>query len=246
VAVDRIRLGDQKLRYFVVNPGNAFDVCFEIVKRYGLGKAMSGKPVSSFDDINIQAEDVSGLSSHFQLGAQITLSTLELLSMAYLVTYYQQLDIEPQKYFIGVDIEDGRKGQTERELYLSDGLLAIHGQNEETITPFQQVIAQNIVGSNAERSIQEEIIRQAKNKIERRSDYNDVSGLIISVLPGNNTFDLVSLLDSCDMEVFSPTFLMIYREGLTTCMVEYLDNSIKSVGDMQGRLFEITPNLVKK
>jgi hypothetical protein len=240
------RLEDQNLRYTGVKPGNAFDVCFKIIEKYGLGKAMSGKAVSDFGDVDIEIEDPSNVSKHFQSGSRITLSTIELLSMAYLTTYYQNQDTEPKKYFIGVDIEDGRKGQTERELYLSDGVLCIHAKDGETITPFQQVIAQNIVGPNAKNSIQEEIIRQTKKKIERRSTYNDVCGLIISALPGNASFDVAALLDSCDMEAFSPTFVMIYREELKTCLVEYLDNSIDSIEDLKERIFMIEPKLTKE
>jgi hypothetical protein len=171
---------------------------------------------------------------------------MELLSMAYLTTYYQHFDTESKKYFIGVDIEDSRKRQTERELYLSDGVLCVHAEQGDTITPFQQVMAQNVLGANVEHSIQEEIIQQTNNKIARRSTYNDACGLIISALPGNATFDVAAFLDSCDAEAFSPTFLMVYREGLKTCMVEYLDNSMKSLDDLRGRSFEITPNLVRK
>lgn len=232
-----------KLRYTLVNSGNLMHIALEIVKKHGI-KAISGKAISDIEDVGTSFEDPTGIAGYFTGEKKITLSTIEGLSMAYVVEYYKHHASPGTEYLIGVDVEDKLDSLTERELYLSDGLLAVHkGDKIESITPFQQVMAQNIVGRNTTLGIEDEIIERANNKIARRNDYNTVSGLIISAIPSGGRIDLDKICKACDMEAFLPTFLILYKDNLDRCTVFHLDNNIKTIDDLKEQSLEIKPSL---
>lgn len=84
---------------------------------------------------------------------------LEGLSLAYLAEFCQKVANPNTDYAVGVSIGDDYKQQT--ELHLSDGILLeidkTTGKNRRL--PFQQVMAQNIIGKNKGTNI--EAIRQS-------------------------------------------------------------------------------------
>jgi hypothetical protein len=234
------------LRYFVASPGNIFDICFRIVDTYGVEKAIAGKPISDYPNIHINTDDQDALQSYFKHGTKIQLSVVEALSMAYVATYYQQKskDDKQTTYGIAVDIEDKNSNQTAKELYFSDGVLAINSKTKgDTITPFQQVIAQNIVGKNQNTNIEDEVIRQFKRKLNRRSTYNEISGLIVSMLPSGGSLDIEKVMLECNVDEFEPTFMVIFTDDMKTAEVLFLHKAIQGIDDLRMTALIITPQL---
>lgn len=237
---------DKALRYFTTTPGQLLDVSFGIVDQHGIAAAMSSREISSYKNIDIYIQDQAKSSQYFKDGGKILLSVIEAVSMAYVAIYYQQTSSDKSlKYSIGVDIQDRHKRLTEREYFLSDGVLSVSGgTQDDRLTPFQQVTAQNILGkSNQKLDIEAEIIKQINRKISRRRSYNDISGLIISACTNGGSIDISKIVDQCDLEAFQPTFLIVYKDDFKSATVFYLDNNIKNIDELRNRAYDIKPQL---
>ena len=234
---------DKTLKYSLINPGNLMELCWEVIERHGLKKALSGRTISDMiDDMDIKMNDPLGIAGYFEKGTRITLSTIEALSMVYLTFYYQHKANPNSKYVIGIDIEDDMK-KLYKEEYLSDGLLAEHYKKEEPrISPFQQVMAQNLLGENKGKNIEDEVIKQCKRKTDRRDSYNKICGLLITVITDGGSIDLKRICDECDIRSFEPTFLLLYQDNLKECMVVELGKNL-TLEDMKERALTITPSL---
>ncbi len=236
-----------KIRYFQVTPGTLFDICFKIIKIHGLSKAISGKEISKYDNVDIYIEDEKKSAPYFKDGGKVLLSVPEAISMAYVATYYREKasDKKAHTYSIAVDIEDKHKSLTAREQYLSDGVLAIKGtqHKDDSITPFQQVMAQNVIGKNIGNDIEQEIISQIKRKTNRRSSYHDVSGLIIGIYTNGGSVDIANIAKHCDLEEFQPVFLIFYMDDLKRARVMYLHEGVKSIDELKEVTLDITPRL---
>lgn len=234
-------LENTKLRYSLVRAPILYHICQKIVKKYGILAAMSGKAVSEFEEDEVIFDDILGIESYFKRKDGIILRTIEAISMAYICFYYENKASPKDTYYIGVDIEDKLKGQTEREVYFSDGLLSWHKEGRAPIiTPFQQVSAQNVVGANKGIDIQKEIIKMIVAKCNRRNTYGEVYGLIVSVLPESGSIDIAQICEECDLTAFSPTLLLVYEDNLKTCLVIDLTRNLGGLEELKSRSLKIS------
>jgi hypothetical protein len=215
-----------KIGIYTIEPLELKKLCLQAAEVAGLNKAFGGKPLEEILDITKELKDDTGTLKTGDV--KIGIRLLEGLSLAYLAEFYQRVADPDTEYTVGVNIADDYKQQT--ELHLSDGILLeinIPTRKSRRL-PFQQVMAQNILGSNKGIDIEEETIKQLSNKVQRRSDYSDVSGLIVAILPDENSRGLQAdkIIEKCDVESFKPTFMLGYSDNLYKCTVLHLTKNL--------------------
>ena len=210
-------------------------MCLKIISKHGT-KGLSGSSVASLIEITKNIEDPNNVLCKFENGAGIKIRTYEALALSYLTEYYQLMSSGENRYVIGVDIDDRFRSDTDRELYLSDGVLGVVNNKTKKMIqfmPFQQVLAQNILG-NAKKDIQTTIIDEINRKVSRRNDYNDKSGLIVSVLPKDGScIKLDEIIKQCNIESFLPSYLLIYEDNMFKCRVFHLTKDLIDRGISQ-------------
>lgn len=231
----------KKLAYVSTNPNDLMLVCLKAIKSNKLLDVIGRKQPSDFVDITQIIVDPNNIKdTHFKNGFNINLRITEALSLAYLALYYQHHAKRDVKYMVNVDIDDNFKNESQRELYLSDGALgevdATTGEPGQFF-PLQQVIAQTVIGKNTHSRIEDVIIQEMNKKTAKRDTYNEVSGLIVSVLPGHGSnLQLDEIIQKCDVEKFLPTFLLLYSDGFETCQVIHLDKALATKGEEIARM----------
>lgn len=224
-----------------MKPEDLLKLCLALIDREGVTSILGRKQVSDVIEINKHIIDPHNINnSRFKNGFDISLRITEALSLSYLALYYQNQAKQDLQYVIYVDVENDFKNGSGEELYLSDGVLAVIDNKTDTpsiFSPFQQVIAQNIIGGNKTKNIQDLIIQELNKKIARRNTYNDTSGLIVSVLPSyGSKIDLGEIINKCDVEKFLPTFFLLYSDDFGTCQVMHIDKGLATKGEELDRV----------
>lgn len=191
-----------------------------LLKEYGISKVLSRAKLSDFKEMKIHINDPMGISKYFS-DVKLDLFWIEALSLGLVIEWFKRKVNADNTYEIGIQIDDAHK--TQKELFLSDGALARYGKNKRTITPFQHVVAQNVVGSNLGKDIELETITQLKNKISRRESYHEYAGLIVSVLPRSGSIDLANVLRQCDTNSFIPTFIIVHQMDFNVADIFRID-----------------------
>jgi len=234
-AIGEIMTG--KIGIYTIDPIELKGLCLQAAEVAGLNKALGGKLLEEMLDITKELKDETGTLKSGDVNIGIRL--LEGLSLAYLAEFYQRVANPDTEYTVGVNIGDDYKQQT--ELHLSDGiLLEINkptGKNRRL--PFQQVMAQNVIGKNKGIDIEAEVIKQLNGKVQRRSDYSDTSGLIVAILPDENSRGLQAdkIVEECDVESFKPTFILGYSDNLHKCTVLHLTKDLDEETTKQQAMF---------
>jgi len=193
---------------------------FKIVDTLGLHQTLQGDDVSKLIDTKMEYSNPLENDDAFANEAQVKLSPLEALSLAYIGVYYSQI-ASGYSYYIGFELEDAYKNQSEQ--MLSDGLLMQYlGDKQEAITPLQETKAIGIL-PDSERGIEDIIIEATNKKIRRRSTYPSVCDLVISVLSPRSNIDYKRVVNACDVAAFDKVFAMEYvGNNLRTCAVHDL------------------------
>lgn len=231
----------KKIAYASISPNDLMLVCLKAIQSNGLSSVIGRKQPSDFVNITQIIVDSNNIKdNHFKNGVDINLRITEALSLAYLALYYQHHTKRNIKYMVNVDIDDNFKNESQRELYLSDGVL---GEVDATTGepgryfPLQQVMAQNVIGKNINSRIEDIIIQEINKKVARRDTYNKVSGLAVSVIPGHgSSLQLDEILQKCDIEKFLPTFLLLYSDNFETCQIIHLDKGLATKGEEITRM----------
>jgi len=212
-----------KIGIYTIDPTELKKLCLQAADATGIGKALGGTPLEEMLDITKELKDETGTlrpNDTTKIGVRL----LEGLSLAYLAEFYRNTANPDADYTVGVNIADDYAQQT--ELHLSDGILLEidkpTGKNRRL--PFQQVVAQNVIGNNKGIDIEEEVIKQLNSKVQRRDTYSDISGLILAILPDDKSasLDAKKIIEQCDVESFNPTFILGYSDNLHKCTVLHL------------------------
>lgn len=187
--------------------------------------------------IDLIAVDPSKLPKHTTDGRMLDVTLGEFLGLAVMGAFYQHNQEKGYKVIGGLD--DISKHQ--REHIISDG--AIRAFDEKSRMIFQQVSAQGYHIKNGE-TIEEEIIRNVKEKEGKRSTYPDKCALLINVYAPSGGFYIQRLIDDCDLKKFDIYFLVTYKlPALETCTVFYLQPDLPAdlIRD-KGITFELSRN----
>ena len=203
-----------------------------------LSVLISRKKISDLIKLDKIINDEKNILQLFSEGIGFDLRFYECLSLAYVCRYNEHHAKLGSDYILCVDVDDRFKGQTDKELFFSDGVMAhvINGEIK-AFTPMQQVLAQNLLGDNNGKTIADILIEEANKKIKRRDSYNDISGLIISVIANDDPIDMNNIIKSIDTNAFLPTFLVVYgvAGNLKTATVMYLSGEITSYEELKRR-----------
>jgi hypothetical protein len=207
-----------KLR--AIQPAQLLNWGYQIVDNLGLHKTLQGDYIARLIDAKIYFSNPAENEGAFTGVAQVKLSPLEALSLAYLTVYYLQITTG-YDYYIGFEMEDAYKAQSEQ--MLSDGLLMQYiGDRQKAITPLQETKAIGIFPGNT-LAIEDIIIEAINKKTARRSTYPAVCDLVVSILSPHSNIDYKRVLSACDVAVFDKVFAMEYvGNNLRTCAVHDL------------------------
>lgn len=227
-----------KIGIYTIDPAELKKLCLQAADAAGIGKALGGTPLEEMLDITKELKDETGTlrpNDSMKIGIRL----LEGLSLAYLAEFYQNTANPDTDYTVGVNIADDYAQQT--ELHLSDGiLLEINkptGKNRRL--PFQQVMAQNVIGKNKGVDIEKEVVKQLNGKVQRRGTYSDISGLILAILPDDKSgsLDAKKIIEQCDVESFKPTFILGYSDNLHRCTVLHLTKDLSEEAIKRQSMF---------
>lgn len=198
-------------------PGQFLDWGFKVIDTLGIHQTLQGDDISTLLDTKMEFSNPSENDGSFADKAQIKLSPLEALSLAYIGVYYAQIANE-YSYYIGFEMEDSYKKQSEQ--MISDGLLMQYdGDTQESIFPFQETKAIGMFKRDT-RNIEDVIIESINKKLARRSSYPDTCGLLVSILCPHSNIGYKRIVDACDISVFDKAFAMEYVDNnLRTCAV---------------------------
>lgn len=226
----------EKVGTMEMPPQQLVKLCMKAAKKqdYKLNKLLSGRALEvaeaeKFKDVGSQQvmEKISDRS--------IRLSWSEALGLGLAAMFLERLNKNEEKLRAGVRIDDAH--QNESELLLSDGFIG----NKAGITPFQQVMAQNLLGKNQGKRIEPIVKDSLSMKFKKRKSYNFHHGLIVSIFqpPFSRVRETGELLAHRIMhlgyhKIFYPTVLIIYRNDLSRCSIFLLE------GDNQEVIFNIT------
>lgn len=217
----------EKITTHELSPRRVIQICMKFAKEhdYDLGVLLTSKRLGVLDELKLRPEEVGGLAKQFKETA-IDLSWKEALGVALSGEFFNRLGGGKQKHRIGVQI--GEHHAKQKELLLSDGFISRVGSG---IIPFQEVVAQNIVGKDKGKKIKDVLKRTVSEKIAKRNTYNLNHGLIINVFQpsfsgaiGLSGQLLVrEMVDWGYANKYYPTFLIIYRNDLSICDIYLLN-----------------------
>lgn len=227
-----------KIGIYTIDPAELKKLCLQAAGAVGIDKALGSTPLEDILDITKELKDETGTLRPND-ATKIGIRLLEGLSLAYLAEFYQNTANPDMDYTVGVNIADDYTQQA--ELHLSDGILLEvdkpTGKNKRL--PFQQVMAQNVIGKNKGVDIEKEVVKQLNGKVQRRDTYSDISGLILAILPDDKSasLDAKKIIEQCDVESFKPTFILGYSDNLHKCTVLHLTKDMNEDTARQHVMF---------
>ena len=226
-----------------VKVGNLFQACFDSIAR-NPDKAHLGdgdiKLSGEFDETS------PDMVNRFSGTKDCELSLSEALSLCYIAEYMKEKFHKGKvyEYYIPVQIEKSfHADQSTFEWYFGDGKVRWANTYEYAEFPFQETKALNYTPQTSDRVIEDEIIRviNKKTTASKRSGYNDVCGLLISVLPKVSSINYRRVLDAVDISSYDATYLVEYSNDFRTgTVIDLLSH--KEV--TPSRPLTITPRLV--
>lgn len=203
-----------------MNPDELLRLCMNAVQAIGLKTwlVLSGRPLSQQFDSKLHIRDTKE-KAQFS-GESIELSWREALGLAVIALYHQAF-LKPYRFRAILQVDDAARRSKEQTM--SDG--AITRTDKKTRQPFQQVLAQNIIGTNKNKNIESIVLDCVKDKASKRSSYPTSAGLAVSVFPSKGAINIGKLTSLSEANVFKPTLLLLFQHDFKKADVYRLDGS---------------------
>lgn len=165
-------------------------------------KLISGRTV---DLSPVVPEDVSKKFKS-RKGSFIDLSLSELLSLGMLAQLYRHKD--GHEYDVILSVEDSWNPHA--ETVISDGAFKKHGDYPRMLV--QQVMAQDISKTKAQKSIEQEVVDRISEKNQKMisGNYPEDTALLVSVFTTNQRLFINEIIKHAPLNVFKAYFLVYY------------------------------------
>lgn len=227
-----------------VKVGNLFQACYDAIV-----KSPNRAPLGD-SDIELNGEFTSlasELANRFQGTQDCELSLTEALSLCFAAEYMREKYHKNKgyEYYIPVQIEKSfHSDQNQFEWYFGDGKVRWANGYDYAELPFQETKALNYTAPTNGRVIEDEIIRVINKKTAepRRRSYNDICGLLVSVLPKASNIDYRRVLDAVDISNYDATYLIEYSNDFKSGTVIDL---LSHKGSSPAQPLTITPRLIR-
>lgn len=241
---------DEDLRPLIagVGVGALFQACFDVIDQQGPTVMTQGNYKLDLSEqfILSAAEE----QNKFRGLASCELSLSEALSLCYLSEYVRErhYKYDDFEYTVAVQIERSfhhTRDHKLKEWYLGDGMLRWESKGGNwSALPVQETKAVNFTPHTDNRVIEDEVIRVITRKTSEstRKHYNNVCGLLVSVMPKASNIDYRRILENIDIASYDAAYLVEYSNGFKTGTVI---NLLSYKNANPEKPLTITPQLVR-